>query len=204
MFNWIKLPMLSLAAFFMFCAIAKAIPREKRLLVATMPFVYKANEPAYAGIESGLCDAMSAELVKTEKFRMIERSRIDALMTELKLQDTGLIDPQTPLKVGKQLGAQAVIVGSIVNVSVRDEWRSVKFAEKTTRFAEIEAEARLILVETGELLGSGRAVGKAKSAEKHAFGGKLGELAGKEAVVQKALTGLSKKLAKNLTKTYKP
>ncbi len=172
---------------------------KERKLVAVMPFGYKAD-PAHAGIEKGLADALAAELVKTKKVRIIERERIDILLKELVLGQTGVVDSAGAARVGKQLGAQAYLLGTVVSVSIRDEWRSVKFAEKTTRWADIEAEAKIVDIETGEVLASGRSVGKAKTAEKHAFGGKAGELATKESVAQKAVQKLSEKLAKELTR----
>lgn len=175
---------------------------ENRPLVAVMPFAYKAENPEYAGIEKGLADALASELVKKKKFRMIERNRIDVLLQEIKLQQTGLVDPAAATQIGKQLGAQAYILGSIVSVSMRDEWRSVKFAEKTTRWVDVEAEVKLVDIETGEMLASGRATGKSKTAEKHAFGGKVGELASVKSMTQKAVQNLTKSLAKDLVKTY--
>ena len=94
-------------------------------------------------------------------------------------------------------------MGSVVSVSVRDEWRSVKFAEKTVRFVEVEAEVKIVDIQTGEVLGSGRAIGKSKTAEKHAFGGKIGDLATIQSMTQKAVQNLSEKLSKDLVKTYK-
>ena len=76
----------------------------------------------------------------------------------------------------------------------------MKIAEKTDRKVEVSAEARLVNLETGELLGAGRAIGKAKSSEKHAFGGKLGQLAKPEAVIQKAIMDLTDDLAEDLVK----
>ena len=176
--------------------------KQERPLVAAMPFAYKADNPEYAGIEKGLSDALASELVKTKKFRMIERDRIDVLLQEIKLQQTGLVDAAAAAQVGKQLGAQAYIFGSVVSVSARDEWRSVKFAEKTTRWVDVEAEVKLVDIQTGEMLASGRAVGKSKTAEKHAFGGKVGELASVKSMSQKAVQNLAEKLAKDVVKSY--
>ena len=112
------------------------------------------------------------------------------------------MDSKNASEISQKLGAQAYVLGTVVSVSLRDEWRSVKFAEKTTRYADVEAEVKLVDVKTGEILSAGRALGKAKSAEKHAFGGKTGELASKESVAQKAVQNLSQKLARELAKNY--
>jgi len=184
---------------------AGEIPFEKRPVAAIMPFCYHVEAyPEYEKSVSGIADALAVDLLKTNKVRLLERSRVDAVIKEIMLGQTGMIDSGKAAQVGRQLGAQQVILGSIVALSVREEGRSVKIAEKTTRWVEIEAEARLVDVETGELLAAGKAVGKAKSSEKHAFGGKIGELATPESLVQKALTGLGEKLAKDLAKGIRP
>lgn len=175
---------------------------KEKILIAVMPFSYNANNQDYKGSESGMANSLSSELVKNKKFRVVERDRVDTLLNEARFQQTGVTDPKNQAEIGKQLNVKALVMGSVTSVSVRDEFRSVKFAEKTTRWTEVEAEAKLVDVETGEMLASGRSIGKSKTAEKHAFGGKTGELADKEEMLQKALQNLSEKLAKELAKSY--
>ncbi len=176
--------------------------KQETPLVAVMPFAYKANNPEYAGLEKGMAEALTAELVKSKKFRLVERGRIETLLQEMKLQQGGIIDSAAAAQVGTQLGAQAYVLGSVTSVSVEDVWRSVKFAEKTTRIVSVEAEVRLVDLKTFEVLASGRAIGKSKTAEKHAFGGKIGKLASVESMTGKAVQDLSERLAKQLNKTY--
>ncbi len=176
------------------------VPFDQRPLACVMPFTYSASDPQYASSVTGLQDALTASLMKTSRIRLVERARVDAALKELQLASSGVIDPATAAQVGRQLGARYAVLGSITALSVNDEWRSVKIAEKTDRKVEVSAEARLVNLETGELLGAGKAVGKAKSSEKHAFGGKIGQLAKPEAVIQLAIMDLTDGLAKDLVK----
>jgi len=188
------LPLLMLAGA---CAGAK-VPFEQRPLACVMPFTYSASEAQYASSVTGLQDSLTAALMQTSRIRLVERARVDAALKEIQLASSGAIDSNTAAQVGKLLGARYAVLGSITALSVNDEWRSVKIAEKTDRKVEVSAEARLVNLETGELLGSGKAVGKSKSSEKHAFGGKIGELAKPEAIIQKALMDLTDDLAEDL------
>lgn len=190
------LPLLLLAGA---CA-SSGVPFEQRPLACVMPFTYSASEAQYASSAAGLQDSLTAALMNTSKIRLVERARVDAALKELQLADAGAVDSATAAKVGKLLGARYAVLGSITALSVKDEWRSVKIAEKTDRIVEVAAEARLVNLETGELLGAGQARGKAKSSEKHAFGGKIGELAKPEAVIQSAIMDLSEDLAEDLVK----
>jgi curli biogenesis system outer membrane secretion channel CsgG len=186
-------------------AFAGSIAFEDRAIAAVMPFSYNVEEhPEYAKSISGLADALSVDLLKTEKIRLVERSKVDTVLKEVMLGQSGVIDSAKATEAGKMLGAKQVIVGSVIALSIREEGRSVKIAEKTTRWVEISVEARLIDVETGELLAAGKASNKVSSAEKHAFGGKIGELASPESLVQQSLDGLSAKLAKDLAKGIRP
>ncbi|HAT72530.1 MAG TPA: hypothetical protein DCS63_06920 [Elusimicrobia bacterium] len=194
--NKIKLflPVLLLAGA---CA-STGVPFEQRPLACVMPLTYAASDPQYASSVTGLQDSLTASLMKTGRIRLVERARVDAAMKELQLATAGVVDSNTAAQVGKLIGARYAVLGSVTAVSVNDEWRSVKIAEKTDRKVEVAVEARLVNLETGELLGAGRAVGKAKSSEKHAFGGKIGELAKPEAIIQKAIMNLTDDLAKDI------
>ena len=184
---------------------AKGFKFEERQIAAIMPFEYHVDEhPEFQKVTSGIADALAVDLLKTEKIRLVERSRVDTVLKEVALGQSGIIDGSKAAQIGKQLGAQQVILGSIVALSIREEGRSVKIAEKTTRYVEIEAEVRLVDVETGELLAAGKATNEVSSAEKHAFGGKIGKLATPESLVQQAMEGLGEKLAKDLAKSLRP
>ena len=81
-----------------------------RLALAVMPFEGKAlasdlTEPA--------TDKMVAQMVGLRRFKVIERSALDRVMKEQKLQSSGLVDEQTAVKVGKVAGADAIVLGSI-------------------------------------------------------------------------------------------
>jgi len=181
------------------CA-STGIPFEQRPLACVMPFTYSATDAKYAGSAAGLQDALTASLVQTNKIRLLERARVDAALKELNLAASGVVDANTAAQVGKQIGARYAVLGSVSALSVDDQWRSVLIAEKTDRRVQISVEARLVNLETGELVGAGKAIGKAKTSEKHAFGGKIGTLAPAEAIIQLAIMDASDKLAKDLVK----
>lgn len=186
------------------CSGLQPIPHEKRALAAVIPLSYEGAEPEYSAIAASLTDSLAGALLRTGRLRMLERNRVEELLKELHYSQIGAVDPSTAAKVGKQLGARLIVLGSVTSVSVRDEARSVKFAEKTNREAEVEVQARIVDVESGELVSSGRAVGKASTSEKHAFGATLGELASKPSMVQKAIIGLGDRLAAELAAGVQP
>ena len=199
-----KFLVLSAAAALVACSTLKEYPVEQRPLAAVMPFAYSAAQPEFASSAAGLGEALAGALLGTGRLRLLERQRVDALLGEAKLGATGAVDSATAARIGKQLGAQAVVLGDVVSVSVRDEGRSAVVATKTTRTADVVVEARLVDVETGELMASGRATGSASSAEKHLLGGTIGAISDPVALVHKAMQDVAEKLAKDLAKGVRP
>ena len=63
-----------------------------------------------------LADQLDGRVVQaffnTHRFRMIERSRLEQVLKEGQFQQSGLVDDAQAVKLGRQLGAQFVAVGS--------------------------------------------------------------------------------------------
>ena len=87
-----------------------------------------------------LADTLLTDLTQSERLHMVERAEIGKALTELKLQSTGLAEPQDVKKVGRLLGADRLIVGSYL---VRD--------------GQLLINARLLDVRTGRVTPGGAA-----------------------------------------------
>jgi len=181
-----------------------AFPPSERAVAAVMDFEYKASATGYADTAAGLSESVTAALASTGRVKLVERSRLKALLSEQALGMTGAVDPASAAKAGQLAGAEYLVTGSITRIAIRDEFRSVVVATKTERFVDIEAEARMIEVKTGLLVASSRAVSHAEGAEKHLIGAKPGLVPAAEAIVQKAMMGLGEKLAYELAASIEP
>lgn len=82
-----------------------------------------------------LTEMLITALIQDNKFTVMERVQLEKILTEQSLGQAGVIDAETAVEVGKLSGLEAVVVGSISQL-------------KTA----IEADARLIEVETGKAL----------------------------------------------------
>jgi len=70
------------------------------------------------GIEETAAQILSALLAQTEKFVVLERERITAVVQELGFVYSGLVDQEsTAIEIGKLLGADFVDLGSILDYS---------------------------------------------------------------------------------------
>ena len=85
-----------------------------------------------------LSETLLTQLAQSGKIALVERTEIRQALSELKLQSTGLFEPQQIKKIGKMLSADCVVVGSYL---VRDE--------------QLIVNARLLDVKTGRLISGG-------------------------------------------------
>ena len=67
----------------------------------------------YTGVGSDLADMLTNELASTEKFKMIERKQLGAILGEQDLAASGAVKKGTGAKVGKMTGAQYLVTGQV-------------------------------------------------------------------------------------------
>jgi len=72
------------------------------------------------GSEEHLGKAVSeiirTELIDTNKYRVVERAQINKTLSEQKFQKSGLIDDKSAVELGKLLGADLIVIGSVVKI----------------------------------------------------------------------------------------
>ena len=98
---------------------------QERLTIAVMDFDYSSlsnarNLNLIDGAARGVSDVVAGELVDTRKYRVIERSRLNDVLNEQGLTDSGLVDPGTAAQIGRLLGAELIMVGSITQFDLQE------------------------------------------------------------------------------------
>src|SRR5581483_3921620 len=109
----------SLAALVAFwAAAAPAQPQKKR--VAIMNFDYATVQSDVASIfgtnqdiGKGIADLLVDKLVGDGTYSVIERKALDKILAEQNFSNSDRADPTSAAKIGKLLGVDAMIVGSI-------------------------------------------------------------------------------------------
>lgn len=113
---------LSIAALLLFASLGASaeetapLPAERGALptVAVLPFTSTSFDDDAL---NGMASAMGTELVRTGKFRVMERSQIDAILKEQGFQQSGACDQgECAVEVGRILSVQHLVVGSIAKV----------------------------------------------------------------------------------------
>nr|CBX27328.1 hypothetical protein N47_H21500 [uncultured Desulfobacterium sp.] len=106
--------------------------------IAILPFENNSvtDPEKYAPLSKGLCAILIADLKNSNTtLQIVEREKIQAILKEIALGQSGSIDQATAVKAGKLLGAQSIVFGSFMVLG-----------------NNVRLDARIIKVETGEVL----------------------------------------------------
>lgn len=114
--------------------IAAKAKEQQKLRVAVLPFQELDGRPTVLGIF--LAEELFTHLVNSG-LEIIERQMLDKVLGEIELGETGLIDADTAKKVGKVIGVDAVVTGSITDLQ-----------------SYVAINCRLIDVSTGRIFGA--------------------------------------------------
>jgi len=82
-----------------------------KIVVAVSRFTNSTGKPLEVGI--GLSDKLNLALARTQRFTIVERIRLEDVMTEQHLELSGLVDSSTAKQVGKLLGVDYLVVGNL-------------------------------------------------------------------------------------------
>ncbi|PIU63499.1 MAG: hypothetical protein COS84_09505 [Armatimonadetes bacterium CG07_land_8_20_14_0_80_40_9] len=103
-------------------------------VVAVISFKNLSGEGGFDNLEESVPNMLVTDLAASKKVRVVERSRLATVLGEHGIALSGLVDPETAKKVGKLIGADYLIAGTINKAG-----------------ENIRIDAHLIKVETGEI-----------------------------------------------------
>jgi curli biogenesis system outer membrane secretion channel CsgG len=134
-------------------------------------------------IGKGIADLMVTNLVKDGSYSVIERKALDKIMAEQNFSNSDRANPTSAAKLGKLLGVDAIIVGSITtfgnetkNVGLGGAGSALGgfglggFGHKKSK-AIVALTARMIDVDTGEILAVAEGRGESKRESTSFLGG---------------------------------
>lgn len=79
--------------------------------VAVFPFRYTGQDSTLRPLERGLAALVVSDLSHVRQLRLVERERLQALVDEMKLAESGRVDPATGARSGHLVGAGQVVQG---------------------------------------------------------------------------------------------
>jgi curli biogenesis system outer membrane secretion channel CsgG len=153
----------TLCCAFVVAAFAAAGAANDKPRIAVIEFKNKAdNQWWYSGGAEAAQDVFVTELVKSGRFRVVEREQLQALMQEKNLALAGDIDPSTAVRAGRLLGVDYILTGAVTEYGVTQNsvdtpsgslggrWVPGVSVGKNNFVAAMNA--RLIETETGEIV----------------------------------------------------
>ncbi len=132
--------------------------------IAVLEFKNKAdNQWWYSGGAAAMQDVFVTELVKSGKFRVIDREQLAALMQEKNMSLAGDIDPASAIKAGKLFGCQYFLTGAVTEYGAQETGAhggyGIGFSGGKKTFTAA-MNARIIDTTTGEIVWADEARGE--------------------------------------------
>jgi Ca-activated chloride channel family protein len=89
----------------------------KDAAIAVLPFVNTSNSARLDYLEAAMAKMLVTDLKQSQSLKVVTRDNLDDVLAELKLDRSALVEPSNAQKIGKILGADLIVAGSILSVS---------------------------------------------------------------------------------------
>jgi curli biogenesis system outer membrane secretion channel CsgG len=169
---------------------AQAAPTPRKKRIAIMDFDYAT---VHAGVSEifgqdidigkGIADLLVTNLVKDGSYSIIERKALDKILAEQNFSNSDRADPASAAKIGKLLGVDAILVGSITQFGNETKNLGLGGAggnwvghglgglgHKNSK-AIVGLSARLVNIDTGEIMAVAEGKGESHRSSTSMLGG---------------------------------
>lgn len=90
-------------------------PPDRHPTVAVLYFDYSGKADELGVLRKGLAQMLISDLAAVDGVRIVERDRLQALLTEMKLSRSTQFDAKTASRIGKLLGARYLVLGNYLD-----------------------------------------------------------------------------------------
>jgi TolB-like protein len=115
----------------------------EKSVVAVLRYDNNSGDAQYDHLGRALSSMLISDLSVLERIQLVERERLEELLDELDLQQSGYVDPESAQTVGMIIGAQYVVAGAFVTVE-----------------PQIRLDTRIDRVETSEIVTTAEVTGE--------------------------------------------
>ncbi len=174
-----------ISLFLILASFASTAGAQQKKRVAVLNFDYGTVRSYVASIfgtdqdvGKGVADLLVEKLVKGGTYSVIERSQLDKVLAEQNFSNSDRADASTAAKIGRVLGVDAIVIGSITQFGRDDQSKTVgggALSGLTGRFgiggvqrrnakAVVGVTARMVSTDTAEILAVATGNGESKRA----------------------------------------
>lgn len=167
-------------------------------MVAIMDFDNKAQHGGYR-VGQGASDMLATELIKLEKFRVMERDKISTVMKEQNFTNSSAVDPSTALQLGKLLGVKYIVTGAVTEYGQSSSGGGGGGVHVGKKGYHAAVDVRIIDATTGEIVFAENGEGDKTSMNVSVFGFGGGESWNEKhasEAMREAITAVSQKIIK--------
>ncbi|MBT8373666.1 MAG: CsgG/HfaB family protein, partial [Deltaproteobacteria bacterium] len=119
------------------------IAEKDKFKIAVMEFKSLNPGAKTTNLGSMISEMFTTEVVNNNSFKIVEREQLNKILGELKIGQSGVLDTTDAQKLGKILGARAIITGSVMKMG-----------------DNLRIDSRIIEVETGIIVSAERRICK--------------------------------------------
>ncbi len=111
------------------------IPENKKIRLAVIQFKTLKNASQSNVLGTMVSEIFTTEAVNSNAFKIVEREQLNKVLKEFEISQSGIVDTSQAREIGKMLGADAIITGSVMKIG-----------------SSIRIDARIIEIETGVII----------------------------------------------------
>jgi TolB-like protein len=86
----------------------------ERNTVAVMPFRFSGSDSTLIPLERGFAELLATDLSRVKALTVVDRARLQAILDEIKLSQSGAVDSTTAVRAGKVIQAGTLVQGSLL------------------------------------------------------------------------------------------
>jgi len=140
-------------AFFMLMSFASVLSAQGKLRIAVVKFENKSTWHWWGDkLGEAAADVFVTTLMDTGKFSLIERERVDEILKEQDFGASGAVTSQTAAQIGKMLGVDLILTGSISQFSVSKTGGGIGRISLGVTTGKVVIQSRLVNTTTGEII----------------------------------------------------
>jgi len=131
---------------------------QEKVTVGILPFTYVSGSASFQDVNT-VSESVVTAFVKTKRFNIVDRSKIDAVAAEKQLQKSEDFIDGTAAEQGKSMGAEFLVSGHVTSATKTAEQKSRTKADGSTEYyidynAKIVFTCKIIDVATGQVVNS--------------------------------------------------
>lgn len=88
--------------------------------VAVLPMTFSGTDQTLAPLSRGMSDLLITDLARSGELRLLERDRVQAMLDEINLSQSGKADAATSVRAGKLIRASRIVQGAITQTGTRN------------------------------------------------------------------------------------